>query len=193
MTQLPVFRVAALLGLLAGASAAQAQQHFDVTPCALMSAQGKAGGRLLLGQSRAQAMAALGAPTKQAKVYFEIDADTAVVFYYRSNMLYFVKDKLTSFELSDNTLAFGKAPEQAFRVGAVLTAPAGQAAASAYLLNNAPLENLKVDAEPGESADYQYNVLASSPIKYGANNADGIFEMFFDKKNKLFHISLRDI
>lgn len=181
------------------ATRVQAQQQVDIKSYALMSTQSKSIGRLCMGQSRADAIKVLGAPSKIERAYFEIDSDTAVVFHYRRNALYFVKDKLASFELGDNSLAYGQSLEQAFRVGAKLTPPAPPVAPDApvppsgYLLNKALLKGFDIDSEPGESADYKYHTMVSSHIKFGNENSNGVFELLFDENNKLFHISLRDI
>ena len=179
---------------LSGLSVAHTQQGFDMKPLGLISSPQKGRLPLRIGQSRAVAIKRLGTPTKQGKVFFEIDDDTAVVLYYHANRLYFLKDRLEGFELNDNTLVFGKSYEQAFRVGAVLKATAKQGAlgnaglGSRYLVGSTPLAGLHVNTKPGRSRNLNYKTSASNYTRWGKQGYDAWFEMLFDANNKIINI-----
>lgn len=179
---------------LSGLPVAHAQQGFDMEPLGLISSPQKGRIPLRIGQSRAVAIKRLGTPTKQGKVFFEMDDDTAVVLYYHANRLYFLKDRLEGFELNDNTLAFGRSYEQAFRVGAVLKAPAKQGAPGnaglgvRYLVGSTPLVGLHVNTKPGRSRNLNYKTSASNYTRWGKQEYDAWFEMLFDANNKIINI-----
>ena len=177
---------------LAAAPVATAQRFFDAKGMGLMKGQQPGTVNLNYGDSQAAAIIALGKPTKTAKMYFEMDNDTATVYYYRTNKLYFLKSHLVDFELNDNTLAFGKTPAQALRIGSRLTAVAGQtktAKAKQYLLNNQPLVDLIVDAKPGKSRNVNYVTVAYNSIRYGTVNTDASIEILFDANNRVILIA----
>ena len=187
--------LAALAALqLSGVSVAHAQQGFDMKPLGLISSPQKGGLSLRIGQSRATAIKCLGTPTKQGKVFFEIDDDTAVVLYYHANRLYFLKDRLEGFELNDNTLVFGKSYEQAFRVGAILKITAKQGApgnaglGARYLVGSTPLVGLHVNTKSGRSRNLNYGTCASNYTRWGKQGYDAWFEMLFDANNKIINI-----
>ena len=192
MMRILIVPVILVLLQLAGAPVATAQRFFDIKGMGLMKGLQPGTAKLSCGDSRAAAIKALGKPTKTAKMYFEIDNDTAVVYYYRTNKLYFLKGHLVDFELNDNTLAFGKTPGQALRIGSRLTAVAGQAktaTAKRYLLNNQPLVNLIVDTKPGKSRNVNYATVAYNNIRYGTTNTDASIEILFDSNDKVILIA----
>ncbi len=123
-----------------------------------------------------------------------MDDDTAVVLYYHANRLYFLKDRLEGFELNDNTLAFGKSYEQAFRVGAVLKATAKQGApgnaglGARYLVGSTPLVGLNVNTKPGRSRNLSYKTCASNYTRWGKQGYDAWFEILFDANDKIINI-----
>ena len=193
----PMIRISRLLVILfllqlAAAPVAMAQRFFDAKGMGLMKGQQPGTVNLNYGNSQAAAIIALGKPTKTAKMYFEIDNDTAIVYYYRTNKLYFLKSHLVDFELNDNTLAFGKTPAQALRIGSRLTAVTGQAkpgTVKRYLLNNQPLVDLIVDTKPGKSRNVNYVTVAYNSIRYGTVNTDASIEILFDANNRVILIA----
>ena len=200
-------RVATLLAIVAIShlcwiTTARAQKGFDVQHLGLINCQLKGKAKLDLGQSSKAAIKVLGKPTQKGKMYFEMDADTALVFYYHANRLYFLKDALVGFELNDNTLAFGKSAEQAFRVGSLLTTvvklstnvkqvnAGGPAVTTRYLVDKTTLKGLKMDNKPGKSRNINYKIIAHNYTRYGDEKYDGWFEMLFDAKNKVINIAM---
>lgn len=184
------------------AAPAAAQRGFDVKPLGLLDSQRKQhkGKSLLrIGQSQAAAIEVLGKPTRRSKMYFEMDEDTAVVFHYRTNILYFLKDKLEGFELNDNTLAFGKSYEQAFRVGAKLTtytkfrAPGAAEHISYAVGGTNSLRDLAVDTKPGKSRNISYQAVAYNSTRYGNVEYDGWFEILFGADHGIINIATGDI
>lgn len=176
------------------AAPAAAQRGFDTKLLGLLDGQHRGAAPLYFGQSRAAATRALGKPTKKSKMYFEMDNDTAVVYYYRTNILYFLKDRLIDFELNDNTLAFGKLYEQAFRVGAKLTTytkpqNSGAAARTYYAVGSNPLQDLKVDTKPGKSRNINYQAIAHNSTRYGKVECDSWFEILFGADRKIINIA----
>ena len=177
---------------LACAPGATAQRAFNIQGMGLMNGRQPGKTKLDFGESRAAAVKALGKPTKTAKMYFEIDNAMADVYFYHTNKLYFLKDQLVDFELNDNTLAFGKSYQQAFRIGSKLTAVAGQAKAATaprYMLNNQPLVDLLVETKPGKSRNVHYSTVAYNSTRYGTVNSDDSFEILFDANNKVILIA----
>ena len=190
----------ALLAVLQMASVplANAQRGFDIKGMVLMDGRKPGKATFDVNGSRAAAVRALGKPTKIEKQYDEIDNDTAVVYYYRTNKLYFLKDQLLDFVLNDNTLAFGRSYEQAFRVGALLTSAPAQrkagapAASKRHFLNKLPPTDLHVDTEPGKSRNIPYAAMAYNNTRYGATETDAHFEILFDAKNRVIQIAMPD-
>ncbi|GAA3965547.1 hypothetical protein [Hymenobacter antarcticus] len=192
MIRISIVLVILALLELASAPVATAQRFFDTKGMGLMKGQQPGTSKLNYGDNRAVAVKVLGKPTKTAKMYFEIEHDTAVVYYYRTNKLYFLKGHLIDFELNDNTLAFGKTPDQALRIGSRLIVVAGQAktaSAKRYLLNNQPLVDLIVDTKPGKSRNVNYSTVAYNSIRYGTINSDASIEILFDANNKVILIA----
>ena len=200
-------RYATLLAIVAAMhvgwiAPANAQKGFDVQHLGLINCQRKGKAKLDLGHSSKAAIRALGKPTQKGKMYFEMDADTALVLYYRTNRLYFLKDALVGFELNDNTLAYGKSPEQAFRVGSALTTEVklsrnvkqinagGPAVTTRYLVDKTTLRGLKLENKPGKSRNINYKIIAHNHTRYGDEKYDGWFEMLFDAKNKVINIAM---
>lgn len=192
MKRITMLLVVVALFQLVCAPVATAQRQFDIKGMGLMNARQPGGAKLSFGQNRAAAIKALGKPTKTAKVYFEMDNDTAVVCYYHTNKLYFLKGCLVDFELNDNTLAFGRTYEQAFRIGSKLTAvagPAKAATATRYLLNNQPLVDLIVHTKPGKSRNVNYATVAYNSTRWGNVNSDASIELLFDANNRVILIA----
>ena len=181
------------------ATDAFAQKKFDVQSLGLINAQLKSGAKLYVGQSPKSAIKALGRPTMRGKMYFQAEEDTAVVYYYQANKLYFLKDGLVGFELRDNTLVYGKSLEQAFRIGGILTTETKPVAITAttaapvaprYLVDNNLLKDLKPDAKPGKARNINYQVIARNNIRHGDEKYDGWFEILFDGNNRVISIAL---
>jgi len=189
--------VAALV--LGAAPQVRAQkQRFDLQPFGLISAQTPDKAPLHLGQSYEDAVRALGNPSSTDREFAEFANAKLDVLYYNRNKLYFLDGALINFELHDNTLVFGKTYETAFCVGAKITAetnPDGSPTPpeqTRYLVNNTPVEELKVADKPGKTANISYKLIARGPTKMGDTKSDGMFEMLFDARNKLVYIGLRD-
>ncbi|MCC3152329.1 hypothetical protein Q3A66_03610 [Hymenobacter sp. BT770] len=199
-------RIACLLAIvmawqLGWGTTAFAQKGFDVQHLGLLNAKTGSKTKLGLGQGTKAAVKALGRPTRKGSMYFEMEADTAVVYYYNANKLYFLKDGLVGFELNDNTLAFGKSPEQAFRVGGVLTSEikpftetkslksGAPTTYTRYLIDNNVLRDLKPIAKPGRSRNINYKAIAANHTRYGDEKYDGWFEILFDGDNRVINIA----
>ena len=191
MKNIASFLALAVFLALNGSLAAEAQKRFDVKPFGLMSSQGTA--KLSLGQSQEEAVKALGPPSQMDMVFSEVNRRKLVVYYYNANKLYFLDDVFVTFELHDNTLVFGKSIEEAFSVGAKIIVDGKVTTTEGhYLVNNTPLDDLKVNNKPGKCANIQYNRIASSYTKYGDVKTDGLFQMLFDSNNKVIYIALRN-
>lgn len=196
--------IAALLALatvllLGATSTALAQkQRFDLQPLGLINAQTPDKAPLHLGQSREDAVRALGNPTSTDREFSESSNGKLDVLYYNRNKLYFLDDAFVNFELHDNTLVFGKTFDSAFCVGATITTetnPDGSPTPpeqTRYLVDNTPVSELHVAEKPGKSANIAYKLIASGYTKFGEKKSDGFFEMLFDARNKLVYIGLRD-
>ena len=183
-----------LLVLLQWAPSAHAQRPFDLRSIGLVEGQRMGRGTVGVGQSPAAAIKALGWHTTREKLLDEATEDSVEVLHYRTNALYFVKDKLEGFELNDNTLALARADGQVFGVSSKLTlvlkksgAPAAPAGTT-YLLDNRPLTDLTISAEPGTSDNVNYQLRASNDTRFGDTNLDGWFEILFDKNNRVIRI-----
>ena len=187
----------ALLALLGfRAPAATAQATFDVKLFGLMSTQGKSSAKVHFGASREEANKVFGQPTKQERLVDEIEGGFIDVVFYRTNKLYFKKKKLEGFELHDNTLAYGKSPESAFRIGSKVafvskTPPKSTSVGANYLLNGKPLTDFEVDTKPGKSRNVNYSLVALSYPKYGATlGDDGALELLFDANYQLIMLAM---
>ncbi|MGM5631331.1 hypothetical protein O2K51_10555 [Apibacter raozihei] len=59
----------------------------------------------------------LGKPTKIEDFYFEINEEYGKIYYYNKNKIFILNNKVSSIDLSDNTLAFGKKNKFQIRIG----------------------------------------------------------------------------
>ena len=177
------------------ATTASAQASFDVKLFGLMNGQGKDGAKLHFGASRESVAKMLGQPNKKERLVDEIEGGFYEVVYYRTNKLFFKKNQLEGFELHDNSLAYGKSPETAFRVGAKISFAAKPSKPSAvaganYRLSGKPLTDFEVDTKPGKSRNVPYSLVALSYPKYGATlGDDGGLELLFDASHKLIMLA----
>ena len=187
----------ALLAFLGfNAPVVTAQATFDAKQFGLMTAQGKSSAKVHFGASREEVGKVFGQPTKKARLADEIEGGFIDVVFYRTNKLYFKRNRLEGFELHDSSLAYGKSPASAFRIGSKVasvpkTYPKGASVGANYLLNGTPLADFEVDTKPGKSRNVNYSLIALSYPKFGATLADdGALELLFDANHRLIMLAM---
>lgn len=73
------------------------------------------------GDSKDKLIKLLGNPTKIEDYYFEIEEAHGKIYYYNKNKLFVLNNKIFSFDLFDDTLAFGKLNKFQIKVNQVVT------------------------------------------------------------------------
>lgn len=160
-----------------------------------MRGHGKDEPKVHFAASREVATKVLCQPTKKKRLVDEIRGGFVDVALYRTNKLYFKKNSLQGFELRDNSLAYGKSPETAFRIGSKIYSTAkkpqpGATTGANYLLDAKPLAGFGVDTLWDLSRNVSHSLAVVSYPKYGGVYADEMaLELLLDSNGRLVLIA----
>lgn len=123
--------------------------------------------KIFLGQSIKEAIPALGKPDKIEDYYFEADEKTGKLYHYGQSHVFFMDDKLDSFNIPDSSLIVGLHNGPEFHVGDDFRA--------------AKFKNYKARYSPGMS----FNTYATWMIGLNIASSDDTLFLLFDKNEKL--------
>jgi hypothetical protein len=163
---------------------AQTQSGIDIRKIALISPADTSKG-VLPGDSSAQCIAVLGEPDNISDYYSEIDEDTMKLYKYGKSEIFFLKDKLVSWFVSDKKIYVGQVNGKIFKIGDKL-APARQRGARQKFMDF-PITHYK-------NVSRNIYFQSASVMELMDNNVytDSRIELLFNASNTLFSISISD-
>lgn len=154
----------------------------NVTQIALINPNNKSVG-LLLNDGSDKCIRILGQPDEISNVYSEIDDDTMKLYRYGKSELYFLKGKLSTWDVLDSRIWVGEVNGQIFKIGDRLTS--GSARPSNF-------RGLTINHYAGESRNVRFAFASINEIKKGNHYLDSYYELLFDSQGTLFFICKGD-
>jgi hypothetical protein len=167
-----------LLFILSAFSLKAQIAEVNITQIALINPKNKSAG-MLLNDSSEKCMRILGKPDEILDYYSEIDDDTMKLYRYGKSKLYFLKGKLSSWDVLDNRIWVGQVNGQIFKIGDKLTF--GSARPSDF-------RGLTINHYAGESRNMSFAFASINEVKDENSYLDSNFELLFDSKGTLFSI-----
>lgn len=172
-----------LLLFLLGALSLKAQTLvIDIRQISLIKPNSKFAG-VLIGASSEECARVLGKPDAISDYYSEIDDDTMKIYRYGKSKLFFLKDKLTTWDVLDNSIWVGQVNRQIFKVGDKLTSTSERPV---------KFQGLLINRYASESRNESFAFASISEVKDGNSYLDSYFELLFDSKGVLFSICKGD-
>lgn len=138
----------------------------------------KPSGSLCLGESTRKCRLVLGRPQRISKLFFEMDDDTATVYHYGKNRLYFLKNKLESYQIRDPSILVGEPQGLTFRINDVIQPK------SPHRFQGFPIRY-----EKSNSYNVNHSAHVHLALKKGTIRMDTFFNALFNEKGKLIFMA----
>lgn len=135
----------------------------------------------------------LGTPDRVYDYNLQISGKTAKVFQYGLNLFYFVDDALMIYDLYDAKVSVGAINGTSYKVGDNLTVTTRRdklgPGTTYHTTVIKSFLDFKVKAAPGKTRNIPYEALIQAWI----DQSDSMFEIVFDKSNKIINIMADDL
>jgi hypothetical protein len=154
----------------------------NIAQIALINPNNKSA-ELLLDDNSEKCVRILGKPDEISDYYSEMDDDTMKLYRYGKSKLYFLKGKLSIWDVRDGRIWVGQVNGQIFKIGDTLTF--GSARPTDFL-------GLTITHYAGESRNMNFAFASINEVKNGPFYLDSYFELLFDSKGTLFSICKGD-
>ncbi|KAA6438815.1 hypothetical protein FEM33_15455 [Dyadobacter flavalbus] len=172
-----------LLLFLFGALNLKAQSLvIDIHQISLINPDSKFAG-VLIGTSSEECVRVLGKPDEISDYYSEIDDDTMKLYRYGKSKLFFLKDKLSIWDVLDDRIWVGQVNGTIFKIGDKLAF--GSARPSEF-------RGLAINHYASESRNMSFAFASTNEVKDGNSYLDSYFELLFDSNGLLFSICKGD-
>lgn len=158
------------------AGKAQQYQEIDLYKTVLINATDTTG--IVLGSSTADCIKALGRPDNISDYYSEIDEDTMQLFTYGKSSLYFLKDKLDSFNIRDKSVRMGHINGPMYKIG--------DRRGDNKALGQFPITH----HQSGVSKNIRYTSASVMQLQINGKGMDTLVEFLFDASDRLLSFSI---
>ena len=168
-------------------SVAQDAQEVKLTDIYVMKTGDNSKG-INIGDSPSKLEALLGAPNRVYDYYLQMDEKNARVFQYGLNLFYFLDGKLATYDLYDGQVSVGTIGGTSYKVGDMLTVKTTRhklgGGSTYHTTVTKSFLNFKLNTTPGKTRNIPYGTVIQAWI----NRSDAIFEIVFDKGDKIVNI-----
>lgn len=190
-TRLFLFIAAIILGFSTTGTA----QNIDINNIALLKPGVKTQG-LFIGDDISKATTVLGAPASISDKFFEMADANAKVYSYGANKLYFINNKLYSYNLADNTIEVGTVNGTTFKLGDKIltktitrTVPRGQHGSVTETITTRTFLNFTLISQGGTINGLKYQTQTHSQILRNNVYTDTVFGLLFNSNDELVSVA----
>ena len=175
-------------------SNSKAQTVVDISSVGLISNSNK---KILLGENISKAIDAFGQPGAVNDYEFEIEGKRGKEYTFLGNKLYFIEDKLFSYEITNNSISIGFVNNKRFKTGdKIETIPPpthnGSPTIPGLAMETYLFLSLPVTKKSGTAKGFDYSYYAIYYLKNGNNNLDSRLELYFNSSKTLINAGIEN-